>query len=59
MEDLRDSVEVMAMRLVDAGYVKGFVRSSDDGQEKLLVILKQNGAAFPMERLRRPPLPFT
>ena len=72
LHDLHDSVELMALRLLHAGYVKGFVRSADGDKpghragEKLLVILKQKNADnsamrnvhFPVERLRRPPLPL-
>jgi|EP01049_Picozoa_sp_SAG25_P000938 hypothetical protein len=52
---LADAVQLMAMRLLDVGYCKGFLRMSDDGG--MMVLMKQPcGNFFPPDRLRKPPV---
>eukprot|EP01043_Picozoa_sp_COSAG02_P009409 COSAG02_NODE_318_length_24799_cov_9.884615_9_plen_50_part_00 len=49
---MADSVEQMAMRLIDRKYVAGFLKTDESTNEKILVV-KQ----FNTERTKKPPLP--
>ena len=50
---MADSVEQMAMRLIDRKYVSGFLKADEaNGGERILVIAK-----FNTDRIKKPPLP--
>ena len=49
---MADSVEQMAMRLIDRKYVAGFLRTDESTQERVLMLKK-----FNTERIKKPPLP--
>jgi hypothetical protein len=49
---MADSVEQMAMRLIDRKYVAGFLRMDETTNERILIV-KQ----FNTERFKKPPLP--
>jgi hypothetical protein len=49
---MADSVEQMAMRLIDRKYVAGFLKTDEATNERILVLKK-----FNTERIKKPPLP--
>ena len=49
---MADSVEQMAMRLIDRKYVAGFLKTDERTNERVLIVKK-----FNVERIKKPPLP--